>query len=593
MFDGKYFDWNQKRIKGIVDYFGYKFFYGKKIADLGCGYADLSGVLYRLGSEITAIDARQEHLKIVSKKFPGIKVVRSNLEGPWPLFGQKFDIILDLGLLCHLSSYESHLKSVCATTTHLILETAVCDSDDCHKHIQVPEGKEIYDLSFNGTGCRPTAAAIERVLTECGMNFKRMDSAKFNSGDYTYDWAPKNDGSTSLNKRRMWFATKNTAGVITPFIGTQPAVLVQAPPAAPNFAYGQNPVPSSFLGPNTNSPAVLTASPRPPMSANTRARLPSTPGQYTPNNYVEHKDIALNTQVTKNSREFSLVMPENYTPPTTYQNFGVIFPNTPSSRTWMRKVLPLFPNIMVSSRAFTMTGFRKSDDPPHVVMCSIDSLMVNKRIWIEEWNPGSLNSSHIDILKQCKHIVTPSLINAQEILKELPEADIIRVEKPWPMIEAPVIKYDYFLYFEKNESLTQILLDSWDDKFGKLIVIGSRIKLSTFAEYVSDGASYNDVTSLLMGAKAVIDLSENTYYMSGILKLAHSYSLTIISNNQSYANLDNSVLINQQNGTTYPTKEDIHKAISRFVIEMPKVPARYNTSYNDEAAVSIQKIIGV
>ena len=33
MFDGKYFDWNQKRIKGIVDHFGYKFFYGKKIAE--------------------------------------------------------------------------------------------------------------------------------------------------------------------------------------------------------------------------------------------------------------------------------------------------------------------------------------------------------------------------------------------------------------------------------------------------------------------------------------------------------------------------------------------------------------------------------
>ncbi len=593
MFDGKYFDWNQKRIKGIVDHFGYKFFYGKKIADLGCGYADLSGVLYRLGSEITAIDARQEHLKIVSKKFPGIKVVRSNLEGPWPLFGQKFDIILDLGLLCHLASYEAHLKAVCATTTHLILETAVCDSDDPHKHVQVAEGKDIYDLSFNGTGCRPTAAAIERILTECGMNFKRMDSTKFNSGEYTYDWASKNDGSTSIYKRRMWFATKNTAGVVTPFVGTQPAVLVQAPPAAPNFAYGHNPVPSSFLSLSTNSkPTVLTASPRPPMSSRMMSLNTSVAGQYTPNNYVENGNIALNVQVTTNSREFSLVMPETYKPPTTYQNFGVILPNTPSSRTWMRKILPFFPNIMVSSSAFTMTEFRKSDGKPNIIMCSLSNLVPNERVWIDEWAPGSLTNDHIEILKQCKYIVTPSLINAQDILKELPQANIIRVEKPWPMIEAPVIKYDYFLYFEKNENLTRILLDSWDDHFGKLIVVGSRTRLPTFAEYVSDGANYQDVTSLLMGAKAVIDLSMNTYYMSGILKLASSYSLPIISNNQSYSSLNNSVLITQNN-TEYPTKEEIHKAISRFVVELPKIPARYNPSYNDELVVSIQKIIGV
>ena len=89
MFDGKYFEWNQKRIKGIVDFYGYKFFYMKKVLELGCGYADMGGVLYRLGSDMTAVDARQEHLKIVSKKFPGIKVVRADLDGQWPFFGQK------------------------------------------------------------------------------------------------------------------------------------------------------------------------------------------------------------------------------------------------------------------------------------------------------------------------------------------------------------------------------------------------------------------------------------------------------------------------------------------------------------------------
>lgn len=257
MFDGKYFDWNQKRVKGIVDYFGYKFFYNKKILDLGCGHADLSGVLYRLGADITAVDARQEHLKIVTKKFPGVKVVRANLEGPWPFFGQKFDIILDLGLLCHLSSFEEHLKIICSSTSHLILETAVCDSSDPNKCIQVPEAKEVYDLAYNGMGCRPSPAAIEAALEKYGMGYKRMDSAKFNSGDYTYDWFPKNDDTHNLEKRRIWFASKDTSVIVNAQHGSQPAVFVQPPPGNPAFTFA---TPQIIPGPN------VTAMPRTPVA---------------------------------------------------------------------------------------------------------------------------------------------------------------------------------------------------------------------------------------------------------------------------------------------------------------------------------------
>lgn len=274
MFDGKYFDWNQKRVKGIVDYYGYKFFYGKKMADLGCGHADISGVIYRLGSDVTAVDARQEHLKVVSKKFPGIKTVKGNLDGPWPFHGQKFDITLDLGLLCHLASFENHLRAVCASTTYLVLETAVCDSDDPNKCVQVPEAKEVYDLSYNGMGCRPSVAAIERVLIDCHMSFKRMDSTKFNSGDYIYDWYPKNDGSHSISKRRIWFCTKNPPGVYLPESAGQPVVVVQ--PIEPTSQYvhftGTTGTPLVLTNgpqiPPPPAPYVGTASPKPPMAAN-------------------------------------------------------------------------------------------------------------------------------------------------------------------------------------------------------------------------------------------------------------------------------------------------------------------------------------
>jgi SAM-dependent methyltransferase len=597
MFDGKYFDWNSKRIKGIVDHYGYKFFYGKKLADLGCGYGDLSGTLYRLGSEITAVDVRQEHLKVVSKKFPGVKIVRANLEGPWPFHGTKFDMILDLSLICHLASIDEHLKAVCSSTTYLILETAVCDSDDPYKIIQIPEAKEVYDLAFNGTGSRPSPAYVERILTDYGMSFKRMDKTKFNSGDYIYDWVALNNGSTDIHKRRIWFCVKNEAGLMLPYVGSQPAVVVQPPPNGPDFTFGSVQTPSSFVSTIQSGgiPTILTAAPRPPMHSRIIAEGLHHPGvsnSYTSSNYVEPKSDTLNFQVMRNSKEFALLFPESYEPPNTYQNSGIIFPNSPSSRLWMKKISPLFPNLVVSSKASTMMGFNKSSDEPNIVMCSLDSLTVNNRIWVEEWFNGNLTQQHIDKLRGCGTILTPSLINSQEILSHLPEANVMRVEKPWPMLAAEAIKFDYFLYFEKDEEVTRILLESWEERFGKLIVVGSRVKLPTFAEFVSDTVPYVSIAKLLMGAKAVVDISTNTYYMSGILKLANSLSLPIITNNQAYLNVNGSTIIHQNN-STYPVSADIHKAVAIFMSDVLKTPAKFNDSYNDSLMVSVQKLVGV
>ena len=183
MFDGRYLEWNQKRIKGIIDFYSHKFFFYKKICDLGCGYGDISASLLRLGADVTAIDARQEHLKIINKKYPEIKTIKADLDKGIPNVNKKFDLILDLDLICHINNYEQHLKQVCSMTTHLILETAVCDSEDEFKCVSIAENKNNYDAAFNGNGSRPSVAAIERVLRECGMDYRRMDNPKFNSGN--------------------------------------------------------------------------------------------------------------------------------------------------------------------------------------------------------------------------------------------------------------------------------------------------------------------------------------------------------------------------------------------------------------------------
>jgi SAM-dependent methyltransferase len=233
MTTGSDLDWNQKKIKAIVERYGHQYFVHKKILDLGCGHGDLGGVLHRLGSDVTAVDARQEHLKVVAKKYAGVKIVKADLDGPWPFYGKTFDMILDLGLLCHINNFEAHLKAVCASTTFLVLETAVIDCNDPNFfHIQ-DDGKTA-DGSYNGVSTQVSAACIERILKNCGMTFKRMDSGKLNCGKYVYDWLPVNNKSFDIHKRRLWFCVNEVSQIKSVNEQTPSPVIIGSSPITIN-----------------------------------------------------------------------------------------------------------------------------------------------------------------------------------------------------------------------------------------------------------------------------------------------------------------------------------------------------------------------
>ncbi|MCZ2224453.1 MAG: methyltransferase domain-containing protein [Chitinophagales bacterium] len=211
MWGDNYSEWNNKKIKAILDFYGHKFFYMKKILDVGAGHGDIGGFFSRLGAEVTSVDARQEHLKLIVKKYPNIKIIKSDLDGEWIFNGKPYDIIFDLGVLCHLLNVENHIRNICKSTCHLVLETTVCDSLDTSKIQQVNENKDAFDLSFNGIGSRPSTALIERLLTENNMNFIRIDNVKLNADKYKYDWQEKNNNECDFYKRRIWFCVKKNS----------------------------------------------------------------------------------------------------------------------------------------------------------------------------------------------------------------------------------------------------------------------------------------------------------------------------------------------------------------------------------------------
>jgi SAM-dependent methyltransferase len=592
MFDGKYFEWNQKRVKGIVDFYGHKFFYFKKLLDLGCGHGDISGVLYRLGADVTAVDCRQEHLKVLTKKYTGVKTVKADLEAGWPFHGKKFDLILDLGLLCHVADFEAHLKAVCASTTHLVLETAVCDSDDPYKFVTMPENKGIYDLSGNGMGCRPSAAAVERVLSECGMNYKRVDNAKYNAVDYVYDWWPKNDDSTSISKRRIWFCVKSDSPLQFQNPNSEIAAPHSSVPAAPTSAMG-------FVSTLQNSGMPV----KPTVSASPKPPTPGVPGYtrvdikpYEPNiqtsfgSYFDYQ-AAGPDQIHRNSKEFGLIEVDAFKAPITFSLEGIILPATFNSRIWVKNISPFFPNIKVQHSAITMRNFNKSKESPNVVMCAINNLSVATRIWIEEWSNYSLTDSDISILDSCGTIMTPSILNAQTILKAIPDANVIKIACPWPLFNVDQPKGDYFLYFEKNADLTKALFNSWETKFGNLVVVGSVFKLPAFASFASDCENYESIMKLIAGSKAVIDLTDNNHYMSGLLSVSKAMNVQVITNNNSTFGGDHIQISQDKTIGPYPTPIDINKSLVRFLSTEVK-NIKFDESYNNTVNEWVQKLLG-
>jgi SAM-dependent methyltransferase len=599
MFDGRYFEWNQKRAKGIVDFYGHKFFYHKKVLDLGCGYGDIGGVLYRLGSDVTGVDARQEHLKIVSKKFSGIKCVKADLDGNWPFHGKSFDLTLDMGLLCHLNNFEAHLRAVCASTTNLVLETAVCDSDDPFLCVAVPENKGIYDLSSNGMGCRPTAAAVERVLTECGMNFKRVDKAIYNASDYAYDWQSRNEKSIDSKHRRIWFCVRNNSPIQIEY-GTTPVDAARSLLSNPTPPMGHI---STVQDSGIPVRPRMTASPRPPQSSNVITLEPGAPWHRNrvdlrPENLghtmrlTDPKHDPNTDQVRKISKEFAIIRPEQFLAPVTFSTAGTILPTTPGAEAWAKNIMPLFPNLKVHQNTLTMQGFPKSNENPDFIMCSINNLYPGK-IWIEEWPSGiTLNYTHLNILKQCPVIMTPSLLNAEEILKNLPDANVKRVGRPWPLLQIIQEKGNYFVYFEKNMELTKILLDSWETKFGNLVVIGSSIKLPPFGIFVSDADDYSFIIKSLSGSKGIIDLTNNKYYMSGIAGLAKAMNIPLITNNTAACDGSFVQIAKSQGMDSNINRENLQAAITECINRFSQNKTQLDMSHNNSLNESMIKMMG-
>ena len=226
MFDTNYyFLWNQKRICNMMSYYGENFFKGKKILEMGCGWAYLGAYFDYLGAEVTVSDAREEHIKVVKERYPqltSLVVDSDSLEWEYP--EEKYDIIIHFGLLYHLSDPANSIKIVSERCDNLLLETEVLNSNDPTKIQYNKEETEWnkggWGMAHNKLGSTPSYAYVEEHLKKNGMKFILAPNAEeLNSIDVMatkgvehpqqdYTWERKNTGEWRSGQRQMWYCEK-------------------------------------------------------------------------------------------------------------------------------------------------------------------------------------------------------------------------------------------------------------------------------------------------------------------------------------------------------------------------------------------------
>jgi hypothetical protein len=207
-FDGHYYDWRIKRISAIVEHYGAAFFRNCRLLELGAGYGDIGILFHCLGADVTFADARPEHLAVMHGRYPSIpdsNYVLYDAEQRWPFQGS-FDLILNMGMIYHTDQWERSIICSCMVSDHVVIETQVSDSDDETHVLKVREAG--YDQSVSGIGSRPSPAAVEKVMRNCGFAFVRITDDRCSTSFHHYDWTPTNSGESPRGQRAFWFARR-------------------------------------------------------------------------------------------------------------------------------------------------------------------------------------------------------------------------------------------------------------------------------------------------------------------------------------------------------------------------------------------------
>jgi hypothetical protein len=194
-FTGHYLKWRTGRLRVLMDSWGHVDLRGARVLEMACGHGDVGGFFLSLGAHVTFTDAREEHLAVVRERYPSAVTVQHDANLPIPMpEGGRYDYVIHMGLLYHLrrDRIAASIANACELGRHVVLETEVCDSDDPTLIVEMNEAGP--DQAFDGHGCRPTSACVERILDDLKVRWTRHDDPRLSTDFHVYDWKPLNNG---------------------------------------------------------------------------------------------------------------------------------------------------------------------------------------------------------------------------------------------------------------------------------------------------------------------------------------------------------------------------------------------------------------
>jgi len=99
--------------------------------DVGCGFGFFSKYLDGLGLRVTAIDGREENVREVRKRIPGIECLVADVENVSARELGQFDLVLCFGLLYHLENPFKALRNLESLTAKVsLLETVIAPAKE-------------------------------------------------------------------------------------------------------------------------------------------------------------------------------------------------------------------------------------------------------------------------------------------------------------------------------------------------------------------------------------------------------------------------------------------------------------------------------
>jgi hypothetical protein len=204
LFEDHYTEWQNNRIKKIINIFGKDYFKDKSLLELGAGYGHIGIHFCSLGARVTLAEGKQEHVDVMKHRHKNVaeQIIQLNQDQKWSL-GKKYDLVIHMGVSYHLENWVDDLECALAHTDNIIFETVV--NYKSTGILQTTENPLKYDDGLNSIGSQPPQEAIEDVFTKNHFAFIRYDDADLSTWKHQYDWinAPK---SPTTAARRFWYA---------------------------------------------------------------------------------------------------------------------------------------------------------------------------------------------------------------------------------------------------------------------------------------------------------------------------------------------------------------------------------------------------